>query len=202
MDGSGEVFCPPWTPSTDWEILLTEKSYITLNWLLTTDWEELYKLINCPELLSSVYCLLSTDCCPELLSTVYCVLFTVHCGYYLSTPNPYCGSFCQEGAASLEVPNQRSNYNFQMLITPERKVPQWSDAYQNDHKSKGFLHFLVLGLKKWLSAPISGQKSSILRNFLVLGLKKWLSALISAQKSSKYEIPYLEIFWFGTRKND
>ena len=26
-----------------------------------------------------------------------------------------------------------------MLITPERKVPQWSDASQNDHKSKGFL---------------------------------------------------------------
>ena len=26
-----------------------------------------------------------------------------------------------------------------MLITPERKVPQRSDASQNDHKSKGYL---------------------------------------------------------------
>ena len=26
-----------------------------------------------------------------------------------------------------------------MLITPERKVPQWSDASQNDQKSRGFL---------------------------------------------------------------
>ena len=145
------------------------------------------------------YCLVFTVYCLLTAAQSCCLLSTVYCGYYLSTPNPYCGSFCQEGAASLEVPNQRSNYNFQMLITPERKVPQWSDAYQNDHKSKGFLHFLVLGLKKWLSAPISGQKSSILRNFLVLGLKKWLSALISAQKSSKYEIPYLEIFWFGSQ---
>ena len=25
-----------------------------------------------------------------------------------------------------------------MLITPERKVPQRSDAFQNDHKSKGY----------------------------------------------------------------
>ena len=25
-----------------------------------------------------------------------------------------------------------------MLVTPERKVPQRSDAYQNDHKSKGY----------------------------------------------------------------
>ena len=25
-----------------------------------------------------------------------------------------------------------------MLITPERKVPQRSDASQNDHKSKGY----------------------------------------------------------------
>ena len=25
-----------------------------------------------------------------------------------------------------------------MLITPERKVPQMSDASQNDHKSKGY----------------------------------------------------------------
>ena len=24
-----------------------------------------------------------------------------------------------------------------MLITPEQKVPQWSDTSQNDHKSKG-----------------------------------------------------------------
>ena len=25
-----------------------------------------------------------------------------------------------------------------MLLTPEQKVPQWSDASQNDHKNKGF----------------------------------------------------------------
>ena len=25
-----------------------------------------------------------------------------------------------------------------MLITPEQKVPQWSDTSQNDHKSKGY----------------------------------------------------------------
>ena len=29
-------------------------------------------------------------------------------------------------------------YNFKMLITPEQKVPQRSDASQNDHKSKGY----------------------------------------------------------------
>ena len=28
-------------------------------------------------------------------------------------------------------------YNFKMLITPERKVPQRSNASQNDHKRKG-----------------------------------------------------------------
>ena len=32
----------------------------------------------------------------------------------------------------------QTNYNFKMLITPERKVPQRSDASQNDHKSKGY----------------------------------------------------------------
>ena len=30
----------------------------------------------------------------------------------------------------------QTNYNFKILITPERKVPQRSDASQNDHKSK------------------------------------------------------------------
>ena len=39
----------------------------------------------------------------------------------------------------LPVPkSQRKNITFQMLITPERKVPQRSDASQNDHKSKGY----------------------------------------------------------------
>ena len=32
----------------------------------------------------------------------------------------------------------QTNYNFEMLITPERKVPQRSDASHNDHKSKGY----------------------------------------------------------------
>ena len=32
----------------------------------------------------------------------------------------------------------QTNYNFKMLITPERKVPQRSDASQNDHNSKGY----------------------------------------------------------------
>ena len=32
----------------------------------------------------------------------------------------------------------QTKYNFKMLITPERKVPQRSDASQNDHKSKDY----------------------------------------------------------------
>ena len=31
---------------------------------------------------------------------------------------------------------QTNYYNFKMLITPEQKVPQRSDAFQNDHKSR------------------------------------------------------------------
>ena len=32
----------------------------------------------------------------------------------------------------------QTNYNIKILIIPERKVPQRSDASQNDHKRKGY----------------------------------------------------------------
>ena len=40
-----------------------------------------------------------------------------------------------EGSAQSHNNSFLTNYNFKMLITPERKVPQRSDASQNDHKS-------------------------------------------------------------------
>ena len=43
-----------------------------------------------------------------------------------------------EGSAQSHNNFFQTNYNFKMLITPERKVPQRSDASQNDHKSKGY----------------------------------------------------------------
>ena len=44
-----------------------------------------------------------------------------------------------------------------MLITPERKVPQRSDASQNDHKSKGYK-------SKTSAAAVTMQKSD--RDFI------------------------------------
>ena len=43
-----------------------------------------------------------------------------------------------EGSAQSHNNCSQTNYNFKMLITPERKVPQRSDTSQNDHKSKGY----------------------------------------------------------------
>ena len=43
-----------------------------------------------------------------------------------------------EGSAESHNNRFQTNFNFKMLITFERKVPQSSYAYQNDHKSKGY----------------------------------------------------------------
>ena len=43
-----------------------------------------------------------------------------------------------EGSAQSQNHFFQTNYNFEMLITPERIVPQRSDASQNDHKRKGY----------------------------------------------------------------
>ena len=39
-----------------------------------------------------------------------------------------------------------------MLITPERKVPQRSDASQNDHKSKGYPSAAAFTMQKLIGA--------------------------------------------------
>ena len=45
----------------------------------------------------------------------------------------------QRGLLRVTIINSfQTNYNFKMLITPERRVPQRSDTSQNDHKSKGY----------------------------------------------------------------
>ena len=43
-----------------------------------------------------------------------------------------------EGSAQSHNNCSQTNYNFKMLLTPERKVPQRSDTSQNDNKSKGY----------------------------------------------------------------
>ena len=43
-----------------------------------------------------------------------------------------------EGSALSHNNRFQKNYNFKMLITFERKVPQSSYTSQNDHKSKGY----------------------------------------------------------------
>ena len=43
-----------------------------------------------------------------------------------------------EGFAQSHNNGFQTYYNFKMLITPERKVPQRSHASQNYHKSKGY----------------------------------------------------------------
>ena len=43
-----------------------------------------------------------------------------------------------EGSAESNNNRFQTNFNFKMLITFERKVPQSSYTSQNDHKSKGY----------------------------------------------------------------
>ena len=57
-----------------------------------------------------------------------------------------------EGSAQSHKNCSQPNYNFKMLITPERKVPQRSDTFQNDHNSKGYP-------SKTLTAAFTMQKS-------------------------------------------
>ena len=52
----------------------------------------------------------------------------------------------------------QTNYNFKMLITPERKVPQRSDASQKNHKSKGYpakTSAAAFTMQSRIQAPIS-----------------------------------------------